>query len=179
LHEEATAWAVLCEVASNCEHWQTRLKLVEHVENCMAQTEFNAALGYPDFASVAPQDKPLDQAIDDARRGLAYIRELAKHEQDVIHQKAGNGAGTGVASVTSDEMRAARNRSVECAQERIAAWHAVRGNLTDAYPSALSSAADGHAAAPAVNGDARAQSATFIRATDHPGDRTAPLPADE
>ena len=177
LREEATAWAVLSEVASNCEHWQTRLKLLEHLENCVAQARFNVALGYPDFASVAPQDKPLDHAIRDAHCGLAYVRELAKHQRDVTHQKAGNGAGTGVVSVTSDEMDAGRRRSVECAQERIAAWHAVRVGLADAYSPALSAAADGHAT-PAVNGDARAQGATS-RATNYPGDRNAPLPAGE
>ena len=176
LREEATAWAVLSEVASNCEHWQTRLKLLEHLENCVAQARFNVALGYPDFASVAPQGKPLDHAIRDAHRGLAYVRELAKHQRDVIHQKAGNGAGTGVVFVTSDEINAGR-RSVDCAQERIAAWHAVRAGLADAHSRALSAAADGHATPP-VNGDARAQSATS-RATNHPGDRNAPLPAGE
>ena len=159
LREEANAWAVLSEVASNCEHWQTRLKLLEHLDNCIAQTRSNVALGYPDFASVAPQDKPLHHAIDDARRGLAYVRELAKHQRDVIHQQAGNGAGTGAVSVTSDEIDAARRHSVKCAQERIAAWHAVRAGLADAYSPALSAAADGHAT-PAVNGDARTQSAT-------------------
>jgi tetratricopeptide (TPR) repeat protein len=154
LRDEATAWTVLSEVASNCEHWQTRLKLVERLETWMPQMGFDVALGYPDFASVAPQDKPLDQAIHDARRRLGFIRELAEHQQDVIHATAGNSAGLGVVSVGSSDMRAARRRAVRCARERIAAWHAVRAGLAEAYPRALPAARGEHGAL-AVNGEAR------------------------
>ncbi|MEA2149863.1 MAG: hypothetical protein QOD69_1693 [Solirubrobacteraceae bacterium] len=127
--EELRAWELVSEVASNCEHWQTRLKLVEALETWTAQTGGGAPLCYPDYGDVAPARRPLDEAIAGAGDRLVAVHALAER------QRAGLSGFTVSApaargGITSSEPRASRSRLAQ--RERIAAWQKLGETLDPA-----------------------------------------------
>lgn len=134
--DQVSTWALLSEVASNCEHWQTRLKLVERLELWSARTASDAALGYPDYASIEPQGRPLDRAIADARRALADVHGLCRREQRALARQAARG-GVARRPAPRADGREGRRRSARFARERILAWQAVGDSLVDVHPQAV------------------------------------------
>jgi tetratricopeptide (TPR) repeat protein len=150
--EELIAWELVSEVASNCEHWQTRLKLVEALETWTAQTGGAAPLGYPDYAAVAPDANPLGEAIDDARDRLAAVRALAARQRAGLDGLARTASARG-GPIRASEQRARRSPSARLCRERTAAWQQLGDMLKLSSPEhVVPSAAGPDDAGAALNG---------------------------
>lgn len=165
-HEELQAWELVAEVASNCEHWQTRLKLVEALQTWTARTGGRTQLVYPDYGAVAPDEHRLDDAIGGAGERLAAVHALAEQQRAGLDGFA-SGAPTGRGRVTSSEPRGRRSRVVQ--RERIAAWQALSDTLNPAAGSAAPTGSQPEDAVAVLNGDRRRR----IGRPRAGGDRTA------
>jgi tetratricopeptide (TPR) repeat protein len=124
-HEELQAWELVAEVASNCEHWQTRLKLLEALRMWTAQTDGGTPLGYPDYGRVAPDPDESDAVINGASDRLAAVHVLAERQRAGLAGFASAPAGRD--RITSSEPRGRRSRAVQ--RERIAAWQTLSDTL--------------------------------------------------
>jgi hypothetical protein len=150
--DELVAWELVSEVASNCEHWQTRLKLVEALETWTAQTGGGAPLGYPDYAAVAPDANSLGEAIDDARDRLAAVRALAARQRAGLDRLARTVSAEG-GRIRASEQRARRSPSARLCRERTAAWQTLADTLKPSSPGqVVPSAAGADDAHAALNG---------------------------
>ena len=103
LRDELSAWEMVADVASNCGHWQTRLKLVEALETWMARTG-RAPLGYPDFATIAPDRDWSAAAIARARDRLAEVHGLAERRREELQGVIGDVAAGDQLGPVGDEL---------------------------------------------------------------------------
>jgi tetratricopeptide (TPR) repeat protein len=150
--QELQAWELVSDVASQCDHWQTRLKLVEALETWTAQTGGGAPLGYPDYADVAPNRDSMGHAHDasDAvHKRLAPVHAHAARQRAGLTARAG-GALTARGQILPSESRAGRSRIVARCRERIKAWQTLSDTLKAPSPNHAASAAHSSDAVHAV-----------------------------
>ena len=133
-HEELKAWELVSELASNCEHWQTRLKLVDARAAWTAGTEGDMALGYPDYADVVPDRHPLSEAINDAHSRLDAVHALADRQRAELEAFAGD-SPAGRRGMASSPPRARRSTFVQHCHDRIVTWEALADTLKPRSPS--------------------------------------------
>jgi len=80
--EEEQAWRLVGEVAEHCQHWQTRLKLIDALNHWAARDGSQRPVPYPDYPEAPPAhgSETVDAAIAEARAALTKVRELAAQQ---------------------------------------------------------------------------------------------------
>ena len=80
--EEEQAWQLVGEVAEHCQHWQTRLKLIDAL-NHWAARDGSQRLPYPDYPEAPPAHGSRNRRRSDCRSQScvnAKVRELAAQQ---------------------------------------------------------------------------------------------------